>query len=258
MDRVTSAWLKIHSDHPEIYSVNQPAKIRRLKHRDFFRVIKKYCLKKSDMKILEAGCGSGRDSLLLSSLGFSCTAVDISDSPLRKLEAAAENFHKKFPEQKFSLELVQSNIFSLPFETATFDLVFNSGVLEHFDSDMRLRLLRELARVTSSSGFVCIVTPNKNHMLNRWWTFLISRFSDFDRYEIPEQKINDEIGKEMKEAGFTLEYTEWLDAYDTLSHFPNWKVLSMISYFLTLVLPRPPLPVRKKFGTRVMFIGRKI
>jgi len=257
MDRVTAAWLKIHSDHPEIYFVNSPQSIQRLRHRDFFKVLKNYCLKEKEMKILEAGCGSGRDSLLLSSLGFDCTAVDISNSPLRKLEAAAKSFQKKFPEKKLALHPVQADIFSLPFEDNAFNLVFNSGVLEHFNSDMRVNLLKELARVTSDSGYVCIVTPNKNHALGRWWDFLIAKFSDFNKYEIPEQKLNDFMEHEMKFAGLVLEKADWIDSYDTLSHFPTWKFLQMASYLCTLILPRPPLFIRKKFGTRVMFIGRK-
>ena len=48
-----------------------------------------------------------------------------------------------------------------PVQDETFDLVYNSGVLEHFPEEESLQMAQEMARITKKGGYVVIILPNK-------------------------------------------------------------------------------------------------
>jgi len=97
-------------------------------------------------KILEAGCGTGQTLSLLSER-HETYGLDISRAALK---LAQDNC--KFP--------VLASIFNIPFNDNTFDLVYNSGVIEHFKDPENIDAIKEMARVTKPSGRVIIIVPN--------------------------------------------------------------------------------------------------
>ncbi len=155
------------------------------------------------------------------------------------------------------LNILAGDIFALPFAEGTFDAVFNSGVVEHYDKATRFHLLAELRRVTKQQGFVVLVFPNKKHVLRLWWDWLIATFSDFSRYDLPEQDLSASLVQEVSELELDVQLLDWIDCYDTLSHFPNWLPLRLIAFAATVLFPRPPGVLRKHFGTRTMLVARK-
>lgn len=253
-EHVTGAWNRIHSDHPEIHRIASPKLISRMRHRDFPKIVLATCNLPRNAAILEAGCGSGRDSLYFSSLGYRCTAVDIHPSPLEKLARARDRLHTS---QQLQLAIERADIFHLPFQENTFDLVFNSGVVEHYNETTRGHLLTEMARVTRSSGFIAVAFPNKAHLFEGYWRTLAKAFTDFDSYEIPEQELGDDLGNTMNEVGLEVCLRDWIDCYDTISRFPSWLPLKAVAYAATVVLPRPPLRLRRRCGIRALVIARK-
>ncbi|MEE9288674.1 MAG: class I SAM-dependent methyltransferase [Bacteroidota bacterium] len=251
--KVTRAWGEIHKRHPTVYKIHYPQHISRLKRRDFARVIQKTCSLPKDSLILEAGAGSGRDSLYFSTIGHKCVALDYYLTPLLSLKDT-----KTSHTSNLSLAITSGDIFSLPFPVNTFDMVFNSGVIEHYDQESRTALLEELTRVAKTNGFVCVIFPNKYHILDPLWGDLISRFSDHDEYDIPEQfKSTEQITKEMNSVGLHSATVEWIDVYDTISHYPYWVPLRLLSYLANVLLPWPPRFMRKKLATRILAIGSK-
>jgi SAM-dependent methyltransferase len=97
-------------------------------------------------KILEAGCGTGQTLSPLSER-HETYGLDISRAALN---LAQDNC--KFP--------VLASIFTIPFNDNTFDLVYNSGVIEHFKDPENIDAIKEMARVTKPSGRVIIIVPN--------------------------------------------------------------------------------------------------
>lgn len=257
-ETVTSAWRRIHTDHPTTYHIAFPRSIGRMRHRDFPTLLVHTCRLGQGSKVLEAGCGSGRESLFFTTIGCRCTAVDISEIPLRALQQASAHVAAVHDRERSQLLLVAADIFELPFGDGTFDLVFNSGVFEHYDRATRRCLLDELIRVTRRGGFVALAIPNKRHLLSRWWDWLIERCTDFPLYHILEQDIEDALLGEMSELGHDVVLHDWIDCYDTMGHFPNWLPLRLVAFAATFALPRLPRCLRRKLGTRTLFVMKKL
>ena len=67
------------------------------------------------------------------------------------LEIARDTFARAGRE----IEAVRGSVFELPFPDETFDVVFNTGLLEHFQPDRRRAALAEMLRVLPPEG-VCV------------------------------------------------------------------------------------------------------
>ena len=96
--------------------------------------------------VIEAGCGTGQ-TLALFRDDHETVGLDISRAALR---IAQKNC--KYP--------VEGSIFSMPFPNDTFDLVYNSGVIEHFRDPENVAAIKEMARIVKPSGKVVIIVPN--------------------------------------------------------------------------------------------------
>lgn len=121
-----------------------------------------------------------------------------------------------------TLTPICGDMFAIPFSDETFHLTFNSGVIENYDSaDRRRMILKEMSRVTKRNGFVSVMIPNKFHVFDPFWSKLISRCSDYDEYEIPEQKISlERLANEMCSAELSIVHAQAIGVYDTISHYP--------------------------------------
>lgn len=107
-----------------------------------------------DMKVLEVGCGTGRDSFRLARrLGGSgeLHMQDLSSRMVEVCRTKMEEYRSQFA-LKCSLEYSASNATALPYENDTFDAVFHFGGFNHF-GDLK-KGAAELARVTRPGGRV--------------------------------------------------------------------------------------------------------
>jgi SAM-dependent methyltransferase len=95
-------------------------------------------------RILDAGCGSGRNLVELSGFG---TVVGLEPSPRGAEVARARGVG----------EVVVAGIGAMPFEDSSFDLITCLDVLEHIEDD--LGALRELRRVARPGGILLITAP---------------------------------------------------------------------------------------------------
>ncbi|NJD36779.1 MAG: class I SAM-dependent methyltransferase [Geobacter sp.] len=102
--------------------------------------------------VLEAGCGFGVTSLLLGP-ELNRTLLDLEP---KAIAVSRQIFLYAGQCAEFKV----ADIFSTGFPDGSFDLVFNAGVLEHFDMNGRREALREMARVTKPGGVVCVAIPN--------------------------------------------------------------------------------------------------
>lgn len=103
-------------------------------------------------RILEIGCGSGRDAALAMAGGFDVVAIDGS----AKLLAEAERLHSELKGRLFCQRLPGR----LPFADGEFDGFYSVACFMHFvDSDI-VDILKELWRVTASGARGIISVPS--------------------------------------------------------------------------------------------------
>ncbi len=98
-----------------------------------------------DKRCLDAGCGGGRASVLMAQAGArEVVGVDLSPTNVASCQKRA--LQKGLSNARF----VQHSLLDLPFEDASFDVVWCNGVLHHTaDPD---RGLREITRVLKPAG----------------------------------------------------------------------------------------------------------
>ena len=100
------------------------------------------------LRVLEAGSGTGGLAAVLAKMGADVTVLDIVPACAR-----AARFQS-------GLRAVVADLFHAPFADGAFDVVFNSGVMEHFEPDTLECGLREMARVLRPGGRLVVVVPS--------------------------------------------------------------------------------------------------
>ena len=105
----------------------------------------------SGSTILEAGCGTGAQTVLLarSSPRAQFTAIDISTESIRK--AKAKTSRNRINNVRFQI----ADIYDLPFEPDSFDHVFVCFVLEHLGNP--LSALNKLYGVLKKGGSITVI-----------------------------------------------------------------------------------------------------
>jgi ubiquinone/menaquinone biosynthesis C-methylase UbiE len=109
----------------------------------------------SGKDVLDAGCGSGIATQLLAEAGAHVTAIDLTDW-------AVETTRRRLSAFGLEGDVQQADAEQLPFEGASFDLVFSWGVVHH-SSDMD-RALSELVRVTRPGGQVVLMVYHRRSL----------------------------------------------------------------------------------------------
>ena len=102
-------------------------------------------------KVLDAGCGTGRNVQFFLKNRYDVFAVDETPAAIREVQQLAEHLAPHLPESNFVIAPVED----LPFEDGSFNLVISSAVLHfaknpaHFED-----MLREMWRVMKPGAFL--------------------------------------------------------------------------------------------------------
>jgi tellurite methyltransferase len=108
---------------------------------------------RKDMRVLDAGCGSGRNLTYLLQAGAEVYGVDRNESAIERAREQAQRLAPDLTADHFQV----ADLEALPFEGQSFDAVLCSAVL-HFAPDERsfLRQLDELWRVLRPGGVLFV------------------------------------------------------------------------------------------------------
>ncbi|HHY95048.1 MAG TPA: glycosyltransferase [Firmicutes bacterium] len=162
-------------------------------------------------KILECGSGSGRVSLRIASLGAAVTLLDKS--------AAALDLASRFSQQQgIPVSLVQADLFSMPFPDAYFDMVWNAGVLEHFQEAEQVEILKEMKRVSKPDGLVLAVVPHAGNPFYRVWKWWGEKTG---RWVYGRENPATALGGVFLEAGLHVQHEYTADFYDSINLLGN-------------------------------------
>ena len=166
-------------------------------------------LSKPGEKILEIGSGSSATSLYLALNGRNCTALDFAQPCLDLAQQAAVRLN-------CSIKTVFADATrELPFAVNEFDIVFQAGLLEHFQKHGRISLLRLWGQV--SRRMVSMI-PNAASLSYRVGKSLMEKAGKWEYgLELPQYTLQ----QEFADAGFRVieEYT--IGEEHSLSFLPS-------------------------------------
>lgn len=110
------------------------------------------CLEKKMIqpsKVLELGCGAGRNAIYLAKQGCSVVGVDVSD---RALQLAQE----RVDEANINVELIGSNIFELDLQEESFDFIYDSGCFHHIAPHRRVTYIELIHTLLKPNGYFAL------------------------------------------------------------------------------------------------------
>lgn len=129
-------------------------------------------------RVLDFGCGSGSNSVLIARRGARVSGIDISESLVRM-----GNERLKDNGVSAHANLLVGSAHDLPFESNSMDVVFGIAILHHLDLEL---VAKEVHRVLKPGGRAIFQEPVRNSPLMRFLRRLIPyRAPDISPYERP-------------------------------------------------------------------------
>lgn len=116
---------------------------------DFFK-----SYNQQNAKVLDIGCGQGRDALFIARLGYSVTGVDLSPTGIRDLVSAAK-------EENLNIEAVVADIRDYVW-VELFDVIVIDRTLHMLAPEERTNVLRTLLHSTKPGSHVLIADEKSN------------------------------------------------------------------------------------------------
>ena len=142
---------------------NLPLKIDHNKYHQYWHMhqILKRLIKRGS-SVLECGCATAQ-FLIYFATEYDCEVWGIDNSAIG-LDIANENFQMQGIEE---YKLIQGDVNCFPICDNSFDVVFSSGLLEHFSEPKKA--VKEMARILKPGGLLIIRIPNFHVGTLRWW-----------------------------------------------------------------------------------------
>lgn len=202
LDNILNSTIGIDSDYFANYKINEVSKF--MGNREL------------PLKILDFGCGIGKNSVLLKQMFINSKiyGIDISDKSI----AMAQNMKLK------NCKFFTYDGLNINFEDNFFDIIFISNVFHHIEHKYHLEILKQLKHKLSNKGYLFIFEHNTlnpltlkivneckfdsdAHLLHFWYTNKILKTSGFTK--IKKQFILF-IPPVLKKLLFLEKYLKWL------------------------------------------------
>lgn len=182
---------------------------------------------KKNFSIIECGCGSGYIQKKIIK-NFKCQGafLDISKEALKYTKNNLKNAKfKKDP------QFIQGSILSIPLKDNSYDIVWNSGVLEHFLENDQKKAFKEMIRITKPGGKTIIFIPSSYGKIYLKMKKLAEKNKTWKAgYEVPLMSMKKLVPKEYK-----IQYKEY--SYGFISQLHYLKYLFKNKNFIKLSIP---------------------
>jgi len=136
-----------------------------LAYRDLPRILAEHA---TGARALDFGCGTGRSTRFLRSLGFRGTGVDISEDMLCVARAT---------DPAGDYRLVPGDDFS-QFAPATFDVVLSAFTFDNIPGGMKASILGDLKKLLTPDGTVVSVVSSPEIYTHEWASFTTKDFPE--------------------------------------------------------------------------------
>ena len=175
--------------------------------------------------ILEAGCGTGQLSIILSRYARQIYGIDLSKGSL--IEA------KKFIDSNDikSVHLFRMNIFKLFFKENTFDVIISNGVLHHTYNPKLA--FSKLVRVLKPGGIIVIGLYHRyGRIIQKIRQSLIKNFGD--SFKFLDKRFREKISNKKKYAWFLDQYKNPSETTHTYLEVLNWFKVENIEFLSSI------------------------
>ena len=106
----------------------------------------KLCPPAEGKKVLDIGCGEGKDAVYMAAQGYEVTAFDLTENGIRKTKRLAE---EKGVEIKAYVDDINT------FETdEKFDIIYSSGTIQYLFEENKAAFFEKIGKITKKNGFV--------------------------------------------------------------------------------------------------------
>lgn len=126
-------------------------------------------------KVLELGCGPGRNAIFFAEKGCVVDAVDQSEEGISWAKERAS-------EKNIDVNFIKTNIFDLEIEEGTYDIVYDSGCFHHIAPHRRMNYLDLVNRALKPGGFFALTCFVQGGELGG------AEISDWDVYRLKSLK----------------------------------------------------------------------
>lgn len=226
--------------------------LKRFRRSPYIAIALRYARLPPASRVLEPGCGSGKFGLAFASLGNHVVILDYLAHILRKVRDTERGLGDVLPRQLQGY--CQGDLESLPFPSDGFDLVINEGVVEHWlDDELRVRVLREMVRVTRPNGVVAVIVPNGAHPHARRW---VSSADGCGKAPPMVFYSTARLAQDLEQAGLREVCVDGIYAWRSWVRLHPWNRLYKVAAILDHLVPLPK-PVRESWAINVIGLGRK-
>lgn len=122
------------------------------------------------LKLLDVGCGEGKDAVFLARCGYQVSAFDISDAGLEKLKRLSD--HAKVSVRAFKADIWEFRL------DEKYDIIYSSGALHYIKPELRKEIVENYKQNISKDGIVAlhvfvdkpfILPPPEKEMNSHMW-----------------------------------------------------------------------------------------
>lgn len=166
-----------------------------------------------DKKVLDAACGEGYGSAILSKTAREVTGLDISADAIERARinyAGCDN-----------LTFTEGSIAHLPFEDNSIDIIISFETIEHVTEELQRCFLAEIERVLKQDGILVISTPNK-----AIYTDLYKYHNEFHLKEFYKEEFLEFLNQKFNNVKLYNQYLEVVSVIDEAG-----KQSGSINYF---------------------------
>lgn len=165
---------------------------------DFNVLLKKHISDHQVKSAIEIGCEAGISLMLLNQSLTKSTFLDYDHTILEKVSQATAELGLT------NTECICEDMFTMKsIADETYDLSFNSGVIEHYTKEVRTSAIKSYSRITKKGGYVIVAFPNHFSLPYRL-SYLLGRMLGKSVWPWPKEYKFYDLKDEMQAAG--LEY----------------------------------------------------
>ena len=146
------------------------------------------------LKVLDIGCGEGKDAVYMAQRGCSVTAFDITESGIRKTKRLAES--RGVPIRAFTADINEFTV------DDTFDIVYSTGTIQYLFDDRIEPFFEQVRNMVNVGGYVYFnvfvekpyleLPPDWDREEKMWKTGdLFRHFADWEICKIAEVTFED-------------------------------------------------------------------